>query len=147
MSSFFTMNADLLNFVNGELVGKEGMRIHFEIPVKDGDMLKASNSRPTLIDASERVTGYIRSDGRMYDTPGVSAKPFDLSDPGNLGVRLLASTVDVNVPGGVTYKVTFEQVINGKNVVYRSFTTPEVPSTDTTVHLADYAPTPRADNS
>ncbi|MFM8798743.1 MAG: hypothetical protein ACKODT_07285 [Fluviibacter sp.] len=148
MPTFFTMNADVSDFTNGLLTGKDGMRIHFEMNIKQGDMLTATGgTRPALIDASRKITGFIRSDGRMYDTPSISAKPFDLTDAGNLGVRLLASTTDLNSPGGVTYKVTFEQVINGLNTVYRSFTTSVVPSTDVTVNLASYAPVPRSGNA
>lgn len=145
MPTFFTMNADVSDFTNGALVGKDGMRIHFELNVKVGDFMTATGgARPALIDASRRITGYIRSDGRMYDTPSISAKPFDLDDPGNLGVRLLASSNDLNAPGGVTYKVTFEQVINGLNTFYRSFVTSVVPTSDVSVNLATYVPAPRS---
>lgn len=143
MPNFFTMNADVVDFVNGALVGKEGMRIHFDMNIRAGDLLTADDTtRPSLIDGSRRITGYIRSDGRMYDTPALTAAPFDITDPGTLGLRLLASDTDLNTTG-LTYRVTFEQVINGKNIMYREFTTTAVPATDTTVDLATYSPTPR----
>lgn len=143
MATFFTMHADILDFTNGNLVGKDSMRVHFDLNVKPGDfVISTGDTRPSLIDVGKTITGYIRSNGRMYDKPSISAAPYDLSDTGNLGVRLLASTPDLNI--AVSYRVTFEQVINGVNVVYRSFVTSTVPDDDVAVNLAAYAPAPRA---
>jgi len=142
MATLFTMNADVKTFDVTGTSGSNGVEVHFDMNICRGDMLILTEPpRATLIEYV-RITGYIRSDGRMYDTPAVSAVPFDLADPGNIGVRLLANDPDFNLSTPISYRVTFGSVRNGKLTVYRSWDTPAVPTMDTTVDLAAYAPGP-----
>lgn len=142
-TTFFTMHADAsVLLVSGEFAGMAGVRIHFDLNVADGEWLRLiSPPRPTLL-ITRRITGYIRSDGRMYDTPAVSAVPYDIDDPGNLGVRLPANDPDLNLSNAVTYCVSGGGTIEGRPWSFYPFYTPAVPAIDTTVDLASFAPGP-----
>ena len=137
MPVLFTMNADLSIFDVAGLSADLGVHIRF---VLNGDpMLRVVESPRARLVYAQPVTGYIRSDGRMYDRPAVSAAPFDLTDPGNLGVRLLAAHSSVQRSAPLTYRVTLTR---GDGSAITRWDTPAVPSSDTTVDLAVYAPAP-----
>lgn len=140
----FTMLAEINDFQAPALVGATGMHVHFDLNIAADDLVRVTGENPMLI-AFKRVTGYIRSDGNMYDTPAVSAAPFDLDDPGEQGVRLLANDPDFHVDPGISYRVSFEQIWNGRQEIFRSFDTPIAPSVDTTVELSSFAPGPGRD--
>lgn len=135
------MRGTFNRYDQGGLAGADGMVVHFDLNIRDGDLLRLSGSEPMLIEY-RRVTGYVRSDGRMYDTPAPSAAPFDLSDPGSLGVRLLANDANYHLSVGLSYTVTIEYIWEGRTEVYRQFCTPQAPTTDLTINLADLAPGP-----
>ena len=139
----YTIRATINDFQSPALVGADGTHVHFDLNILPGQLLALTGANPALIDY-KRVTGYIRSDGNMYDTPAVSAAPFDLTDPGNLGVRLLANDPDLNLNPGISYRVSFEQIWEGRAEVYRSFNTPVAPAADTVVNLATITPGPGA---
>ena len=138
MPTLFTMNADVNDFISPELVGASGLRIYFDLNVTDGLLSVGDTVRPSLL-AYRRVIGHIRSDGRMYDKPAVSAAPYDLEDPGALGVRLLANDPDLNLSDDLTYKVSGYRYIKGDQVAFGPYETLAVPSTDVAVNLATYA--------
>ena len=143
MTTFFTMHADA-NFLleSGLVTGMSGLEIHFDFNVGDREWMRlTSPPRPSLL-TTRRITGYIRSDGRMYDTPAVSAIPYDVEDPGELGVRLPANDPDLNLSNDVTYYVSGEGEFDGRPWSFYPFYTPAVPSTDTSVELASFYPGP-----
>jgi len=132
----FTMNADISRFDVTGLSADLGVHIRFA--VNGGPVLRVLESPRARLVYAQTVTGYIRSDGRMYDRPAVSAAPFDLTDPGSLGVRLLAAHSSVQA-NPLTYRVTLTY---GDGTPITNWDTPAVPSSDTTVDLAAYAPAP-----
>lgn len=130
--TLYTCKATIKEFEAPAVVGADGMQVHFDLNnVAPGELIRLRGGTPMLIDC-RRVTGYIRSDGQMYDRPAVSAAPFDLSDPGNLGVRLLAN--DANLDRTVSYTVSFEYVWEGRTEVYNTITS-SAPSSDSIVNL------------
>lgn len=143
MPTLFTMNADANDFIAGELKGAGGLKIHFDIAFR-GWLNVGDTVRPSMLNF-KRVTGYVRSDGRMYDTAPVSAAPFDINDPGTFGVRLPANDPDLHLPADVTYNVSGSRLVAGKAVPFTTFNTGPVPSTDVAVNLASYAPGPQED--
>lgn len=141
MPTLFTMHANVSDFIAPDLVAAEGMHVHFDLNIEAGALLRSLGTTPALVDF-RRAVGYIRSDGRMYDTRAVSSAPFDLENPGNLGVRLLANDPDFGLDPGVSYRVRFERVWQGRAELIASFYTPVAPSVDTEVNLAALAPGP-----
>lgn len=137
MPVLFTMHADAYDFEAPDLVGAAGLQIHFDLNVNIGTLIVDDTIRPSLV-AYRRVVGYIRSDGRMYDTEAVSAAPYDLEDPGSLGVRLLGNDPDLNLDGDVTYRVSGFRYIDGSKTVFGPYETTSVPSTDIAVNLANH---------
>lgn len=135
------MNADADSFTRLGFVGKTGLEIHFALAITAGEFMSVSDFvRPTLLD-SERITGYIRSDGRMYDTAAVRAAPYDLQDPGELGVELLSNDPDLNLENEVSYDVSFE--LPGVQTVFAAFSIVGLPPDGTPQYLADFAPGPQ----
>ena len=108
------------------------MRVHFDLDISRGELLRWTGATPMLID-SKRITGYIRSDGQMYDTAAVSTAPFDLSDPGSVGVRLLA-TDNAHFDHTIAYIASFEYVWEGRTEVYSTIRT-VAPTSDIVVNL------------
>lgn len=143
MAIMLTMRANILEFTSPTLTGAIGMHVHFDLNIDPGDLIRVTGTDPALIDY-KRVTGYIRSDGKMYDTPAVSAAPFDVSDPGNLGVRLLANDPAFGLlpDRGISYTVHFEQIWQGRTETITSWSTPVLPGYDATLNLAELAPGP-----
>lgn len=141
MPTLFTIYASMTDYVAPNFVPSDGMHVHFDLNIEPGQLLRLLGSSPELI-TFQRAVGYIRSDGRMYDTPAVSAAPFDLDDPGTVGVRLLANDPDLNLDPGVSYQVRFERIWQGRKEFISSFYTPVVPSVDTAVNLESFAPGP-----
>lgn len=139
MPTLFTMNADVNDFLSPNLSAASELQIHFDLNITTGAFLKVDDTvRPSLM-AYTRVIGYIRSDGRMYDTEAVSAAPYDLEDPGNLGVRLLGDDPDLNLgEDHVTYTVRGFRTVYGKRVQFGPYETIPVPATDISVHLANF---------
>jgi hypothetical protein len=144
----FTLNADIIRLVadtadvgaDMDVVPITGLELYF-VPDLDPQRLLVANvtPRPQLVKL-ERVTGYIRSNGRMYDQPSVSAVPADVSDPGNVGVRLLASGAELNLAEPLTYQVSSNQVsLNGTNWGVTPWHIP-APATDITIDLASVSP-------
>lgn len=143
MSIMFTMHADAQNFVgSGDIEGMAGLEIHFDLNVTNGAWMRVSGGPRMVLLQSERVTGYVRSNGRMYDTVATSAVPFDVADPGALGVRLIANDPNLNLVGDVSYRVSGNAILRGRPWAFYSFNTPAVPSVDTTVDLASFTPGP-----
>ena len=136
----FTMHARVHDFESPNYVGADGMRIHFDLNIAAQDSLRIPGGATPGIIRYRRTTGHIRSDGRMYNSPGQSAAPYDVSDPGTLGVRLPASDPALGLD--LTYRVTMEHNWRGRPEVLRTFDTPVAPATDTTVDLAAAAPNP-----
>ncbi|MCG7592374.1 hypothetical protein [Mycobacterium sp. PSTR-4-N] len=89
----FTAHADLKTVVgSGAVAGLAGTQFRFDLVIDPKGMLRYELApRPLLLPWTRRVTGYIRSDGQMYDIEAVSAAPYDLEDPGTLGVKLPAN--------------------------------------------------------
>ena len=139
MATLFTMNADIFDFIDGNMVAPEGMLIFFDLAI-DGDWLKVSEGPRASLVQWNRTIGYIRSDGRMYDTPAVTSPPEDVDDPGGLGVRLLAN--DIDILGEVTYNVSGLRLVSGRRdgPDFPMFNTGPVPVADTEEDLALYAP-------
>jgi lysophospholipase L1-like esterase len=145
----FTMNADVLDLLPDsadsgpdlDISGLAGLQIYFDANVASGTLLQADiTPRPVLL-KPERITGYIRSNGRMYDQLATSVAPADLTDPGNIGVRMLANGAELNLETALSYKVSTNRVVlpNGKKWALVPYSVP-VPSTDTTVDLGNLAP-------
>lgn len=143
MAIMFTMNADALNFVApGVLEGMAGLELHFDLNIPAGYWLQLTGGARPLMLRVTRTTGYIRSDGRMYDTPAISPIPYDIADPGELGVRLLANDPALHLVEDVTYHVTGGGVLQGEQPwAFAPFDT-GVPSVDTPVDLASFTPGP-----
>lgn len=142
MAILFTMRARITDFESPNFVGATGMRVHFDLNIRPGDFVRDTGGSLMLFNY-RRTTGYIRSDGNMYNREATSAAPYDLTDPGELGVRLPASDPALLLDPGLTYRVTLEHIWRGRHETIRSFDTPVVPATDTIVHLANAAPDPR----
>jgi len=138
MATLFTMNADVKMFGDDGISASTGAHVVFDLDIARGEVVRVVESPRSWFLESHRITGYIRSDGRMYDTPAVSAVPFDLADPGNIGVRLLASTSALQM-SRVAYRVTIQHTQDGKLLTYKTWTFVP-PSSDITVDLASYAP-------
>ncbi|AQT81952.1 hypothetical protein B1R94_25895 [Mycolicibacterium litorale] len=140
MPATHRMHADVETFTQLGFVAKTGLEIHFDLTIKPGDFMAVSDDvRPTLLDF-ERITGYIRSDGRMYDTRAKRAAPYDLQDPGQLGVELLSDDPDLHLATELTYLVTPE--MPGERQTFAPYYISGLPSDDTTSYLADFAPGP-----
>lgn len=93
MPIWFTAHADFKSVTgSGSLDGLVGAQFQFDVVIDPSDMMRYEISpRPLLVPKTHKVAGFIRSDGQMYDTEAVSAAPYDLDDPGQLGVRLQAN--------------------------------------------------------
>ncbi len=141
--TMFTMNADAANLVASDTIaGLAGLKIHFDLNANSEEWLRVTGgARPVLL-TYKRITGYIRSDGRMYDRPATSPAPYDLNDAGELGVRLPANDPNLNLLNDVSYYVSWEAEIDGQEASFYPFNTPAVPSTDTMVDLGSFAPGP-----
>lgn len=140
MPSTHRMHADVKTFNKFGFVAKTGMQIHFDLAITAGEFMSVSDFvRPALVDY-ERITGYIRSDGRMYDTPAKTAAPYDLNDPGELGVELLSNDPDLNLETDVAYHISLE--LPGWNTTFASFYITGLPVDDTAKNLADFSPGP-----
>ena len=136
------MHADFLKFDVAGVAANPGVEIRFNVNMPDGPVRVLESPRAWVLVEVNTVTGYIRSDGRMWDRRAVSAAPFDLDDPGNLGVRLLANDSDFQIATPITYRVTVSRMQDGRAIPVMIWNTPAAPSTDTAVNLADYAPAP-----
>lgn len=139
--TLFTMNATISDFVAPDFIAPTGMSVHFTLNIPPGDLLRLLGDAPQLVSFRQAV-GYIRSDGRMWDRPAVSPSPLDLDDPGELGVRLLADDPNFQIQPGISYLVRIKRISRGRGQSLRSFYTPVVPSVDTPVDLASFAPGP-----
>lgn len=136
------MNADASTFGPEGLVGKAGLRVDFDVNLSPSDFLRVTGSgRSALVDYI-RVSGFVRSDGRMYDTAAISSVPFDVDDPGELGVVLLADDPDLNLQNPISYRVSFEYLQDGRPEVKDPFYITGLPAAAATVDLADYSPGP-----
>lgn len=141
--TMFTMNADAANLVaSGSIEGISGLQAHFELNANADEWLRVTGGARPLMLTFKRITGYFRSDGRMYDQPATSPAPYDIDDPGTLGVRLPANDPNLNLLNDVSYYVSWEAEIDGQAASFYPFNTPAVPSIDTTVDLASFAPGP-----
>lgn len=129
MVNTVTITASIKGFVSPTLTGAAGMHVHLD---PQSPNLLRDDAGPCLID-HKRVTGYIRSDGRMYDTAARSAPPNDVADPGRIGVTVLA---------GIAYTVTFEQPGDGTRQTFRSFSIGPLPATPASVDLTTLTPAP-----
>jgi hypothetical protein len=138
MPTQFTMNADVKTFGANGIAAPTGASVVFDLDIPAGDVVRVVESPRSWFLESHRITGYIRSDGRMYDTPAVSAVPFDLTDPGNIGVRLLANTTALQI-AKVSYRVTIQHIQDGRTSIRKAWAF-TAPSSDITVDLAAYAP-------
>lgn len=144
MPTWFTVDGDLNEFLgSGKLVAMAGVQVRFDMYLNDGDLLRMTGGpRPVVLTASRRIAGYIRSDGRMYDKEAVSAAPFDLEDPGQLGVRLVANS-GLGIEGDLYYHIKlFDPRVNGFGgfQIHESYLL--APTTDTAVNLADHISLP-----
>lgn len=143
MPTLFTVDGDLNAFVgSGAIAGMRGIQVHFEMILEDkGDLLRMTGGpRPVLLASQRPIIGYIRSDGRMYDTEAVSAVPYDLEDPGELGVKLVANA-GLSLAGDLYYRVRLvDASVNGFRGFHDSYLL--APTTATTVDLADYTTLP-----
>lgn len=140
MPSTFRMHADVETYNPDGFAPKVGMEIHFDLEIDPGEFMRVSDLvRPTLLD-HQTITGYIRSDGRMYDKRPLRAAPHDLDDPGVLGVELLSDDPDLNLESPVTYRVS-PLAADGRTP-FNPFYITELPTDDTPKHLADFAPGP-----
>ena len=137
MATQFTMNADMKTFDGTGIAASTGAEIAFALEIPAGEAIRVVESPRAWFLDSHRVVGYIRSDGRMYDRRAVSAAPFDLNDPGNIGVRLIANTDALQVET-VSYRASIQHVVDGRTIVHKSWTF-TAPSSDITVDLASYA--------
>ena len=137
----FTMNADVHTFIQDTVdVGADSdtpglvMEIYFDPNIKPGDWLKVEGSPPWLL-KPQRITGYIRTDGKMYDA----------LTGGNLGVRLLANSAELNLDPEtpLTYRVSGSRITlaNGRKWTFTAFNVP-LPATDTTTELGNLTPVP-----
>ncbi|OYN81786.1 hypothetical protein [Mycolicibacterium sphagni] len=136
------MNADINDFVAGAFTGAAGAKIIFTLNV--GGLVKVTDTERISLLSVKPVVGYIRSDGRMYDSPAISASPFDVGDPGKLGVRLLANAATFLYPGDVSYHVVGYRLVDGVMTKFIEFYTGAVPASDSAANLADFMPNPAA---
>lgn len=140
MLNTFRMHADAETFGPLGFAAKVGLEIHFDLDITPGEFIAATDDpRPPLID-SERITGFIRSDGRMYDTAAVRAAPYDIDDDGELGVELLSDDPDLNLENSVSYLVSAE--MPGRRQLFAPYYITGLPADDTIQYLANYAPGP-----
>ncbi|MCX2931421.1 Ig domain-containing protein [Mycobacterium sp. CVI_P3] len=140
MATTFRMHADAETYNQDGFVAKVGMEIHFDLQITPGEFMRVSDDlRPVLLD-HERITGYIRSDGRMYDKRALRSAPYDLQDPGELGVELLSNSPYLNLESDVTYRVTPE--MPGERTTFTPFYIDDLPADGTPQNLASLAPGP-----
>lgn len=142
MPIWFTAHADMKTVVgSGLLKGLVGAQFRFEVVIDPAGMLRYETApRPLLVPITRRVTGYIRSDGQMWDTEAVSAAPYDLEDPGQLGVQLLSNDPALEVER-LQYRVTIVADDAGQTLPLDSFYF-DAPSDDRTVYVPLESPLP-----
>lgn len=130
----FTLHADIMDFMESDDEPIDGLEVYFDVNITRGEFLAFdAEPRPTLIRPS-RVTGYIHSDGRMYDA----------ASGGNLGVRLIAHSEDLlMIDSDLQYQVSTNRMVlsNGRNwkAIPWYF---NAPKTDSVNYLAELARSP-----
>lgn len=142
MPIWFTAHADFKSVTgSGSLDGLVGTQFQFDVVINPSDMMHYEISpRPLLVPKTRKVAGFIRSDGQMYDTEAVSAAPYDLDDPGQLGVRLLANDPALELDR-LQYLVTVVARDQGQSLPLDEFYF-DAPSDDRDVFIPLEAPLP-----